>query len=424
MSTASNSNCLVIRLSLILLLLNSATTYAENELNLTVHSEEFSIKRYASKGEQLILFIASGYGFNERSLDFASALNDLGIEVWMLDLSENLFLPRGNNSIRQFDGRYVAKVIELAHQHSGKSITLLSSSFGAIPTLRGARLWQLNNAELTESYVTGAILFSPELYQSIPDLGEDPELAAIASASNIPVMIYQSELRNNRWHLENLITKLEQNNAVVYRKILPQLTAFFYQADTLPATLRALKQVPREIPGVIKLLAATPTPRTALPLHKPKSASNKGLDTRLKIYKGKKSPLALDLFNLQGQRIVRSNYKGRITIVNFWATWCPPCVEEIPMLNRLNAAIKDSRFELLSINFGQDKQTIQDFLKQVNVEFPVLLDPRGKTAGQWNTVALPSTFVIGPDGEFAYAVNAAIEWDSAEVISAMKALLP
>ena len=92
------------------------------------------------------------------------------------------------------------------------------------------------------------------------------------------------------------------------------------------------------------------------------------------------------------------------------------------MLNRLSNKMAGVDFELLSVNFGQEKSTISDFLKKVNVEFPVLLDEGGKTAGEWNTIVLPSTFVIGPDGKFAYAVNAAIEWDSPEVVKALKSL--
>ena len=92
------------------------------------------------------------------------------------------------------------------------------------------------------------------------------------------------------------------------------------------------------------------------------------------------------------------------------------------MLNRLKSKMKDSNFELISINFGEGEAIIKEFLKKVNVEFPVLLDDKGRISGDWNTIVLPSTYVIGPDGKFAYAVNAAIEWDSPEVVDALKKL--
>ena len=152
------------------------------------------------------------------------------------------------------------------------------------------------------------------------------------------------------------------------------------------------------------------------------AVKHKKLDIELKQYKGNRKPLPIDLVNINGERVVREQFGGKVTVVNFWATWCPPCVEEIPMLNRLKAKMKNSNFELLSINFGQEEAVIVEFLKKVNVEFPVLLDGGGRTAGDWNTVVLPSTFVIGPDGKFAYAVNAAIEWDSPAVVQALKEL--
>lgn len=408
-------------MSLTLIFCVSIANAAQIE-TLTVEGEDFALQHYPSSGNQLILYVSSGYGFNERSSSTAKRFTQLGIEVWMVDLAENLFLPVGNESMHSIDGRYVAGLIQQVHQKTGKNVTLLTSSFGSIPVLLGARQWQIDNKNLNKPYLTGAILFSPELYKSIPPLGVDPEFEEIASATNIPIMIYQAALRNNRWQLTNVVEKLEKNEAVVYQKILPGIVSFFYKSDELPKTLQTLNELPNEIPRVITLLEKTPTPLKPAKLSQNGKRIAKKLDIKLVPYKGKSKPIPFDLMNIDGKRIVRTNFKGKVTIVNFWATWCPPCVEEIPMLNRLKNEMSGDRFELLSINFGQDKSLIQEFLKEVKVEFPVLLDEEGKIAGQWNTIVLPSTFVIGPDGEFAYAVNAAIEWDSPDVIKMMKKL--
>jgi len=400
----------------------SARVKEESGVSLDVLGEEFTLQHFPAQGKQLILYVAPGYGFNVRGATTAKALAKLGVEVWMLDLAGNLFLPKGNESIHSFDGRYVAEVIQQAHQKTGKNITLFSSSFGAIPVLRGARVWQINNPSLEQAYLNGAILFSPELYRTTPPLGVDPEFEPIASATNIPVMIYQSALRNNRWQLDSVIKSLEKNKATVYQKILPDIVSFFYQIDEFPQTLETLRELPAEIPRVINLLELTPTPVKAIGLAQVEEIKNKNLDISLKKYQGGRDVPPLDLIDMRGKRSIRNDYKGKVTVVNFWATWCPPCVEEIPMLNRLSEKMAGVDFELLSVNFGQEKSTISDFLKKVNVEFPVLLDEGGKTAGEWNTIVLPSTFVIGPDGKFSYAVNAAIEWDSPEVVKALKKL--
>lgn len=398
------------------------TASASDNLTINVHGEEITLQRFPASGSQLILYVAPGYGFNDRGTATAQALSDSGIEVWMVDLLDNFFLPRSNEHIRNIDGRHVASIITQAHNRSGKNITLLSSSFGAIPVLRGARLWQQDNPALDNVYLNGAILFSPEFYQDIPALGEDPQFVPIISATNIPIMIYQSALRNNRWHLPKVVRNLEQGGATVYQKILPGIVAFFYQIDESPATLKILRELPAEIPHIIRMLESTPTPLKTAKLVQPTQDKTSGRNIKLRKYTGDKTPLPLDLENINGERIVRNDYTGKVTVVNFWATWCPPCVEEIPMLNRLIAQMKDTPFELISIDFGEEKAVIAGFLKKVNVAFPVLLDAKGRTSGDWNTVVLPSTYVIGPDGKFAYTVNAAIEWDSPEVVKALKQL--
>ena len=84
--------------------------------------------------------------------------------------------------------------------------------------------------------------------------------------------------------------------------------------------------------------------------------------------------------------------------------------------------MKDYPFELISINYAEDQKTILDFMKKVNVEFPVLLDKDGTFARKWNVIAYPSTFVIDKSGRIKYGVNAAIEWDSPELIEKIKSL--
>ncbi|MCW9030916.1 MAG: TlpA family protein disulfide reductase, partial [Gammaproteobacteria bacterium] len=121
--------------------------------------------------------------------------------------------------------------------------------------------------------------------------------------------------------------------------------------------------------------------------------------------------------------VSKNNYKGQVTVINFWATWCRPCVEEIPSLNRLKQKMAGLPFELISINYAEDKKTILEFMRMVKVEFPVLLDQEGNFAKQWNVIAYPSTFVIDKNGKIQYGVNAAIEWDDPELIKQLKTLL-
>lgn len=81
-----------------------------------------------------------------------------------------------------------------------------------------------------------------------------------------------------------------------------------------------------------------------------------------------------------------------------------------------------SHFELISINYAEDEKAIREFMKNVNVEFPVLLDRDGNFARKWNVITYPSTFIIDVNGKIKYGVNAAIKWDDPEVIQKINSL--
>jgi peroxiredoxin len=80
-------------------------------------------------------------------------------------------------------------------------------------------------------------------------------------------------------------------------------------------------------------------------------------------------------------------------------------------------------FELISINYAEDKATVLEFMRRVEVDFPVLLDADGEHAKSWKVISYPSTFVIDRQGVIRYGVNAAIEWDSPELLQRLQALM-
>ncbi|MGD8640194.1 MAG: TlpA disulfide reductase family protein [Gammaproteobacteria bacterium] len=381
---------------------------------------DLNFNRYPATGTDLIIWVAPGYGIHDRSQKMAQTLAKNGIEIWQIDLADALFLPHSTEQMRSLTGQYVADLIQAAHQQTGKAIFLAARSYGAIPVLRGARTWQTREPETP--YLKGAIFFSPDLYTKIPPLGMEPKYLPIVSATNIPVMIFQDGIRGNRWYVNNLINQLLVGGSEPLLKILPGVSALFFEEDDAPETLKALEKLPTDIATSMNLLKKFPAPVKPAPMTKQFVAKGSGVDSRLKKFKSQFQPPPIDLQDATGQRYHRDNYQGQITVVNFWATWCPPCVQEIPSLNRLKEKMQGVPFELISINYAESADTISEFLKQVNVEYPVLLDKTGKVSVHWNVVAFPSTFIIGPDGKIRYGVNAAIHWDAPEVIATIKAL--
>jgi thiol-disulfide isomerase/thioredoxin len=302
----------------------------------------------------------------------------------------------------------------------------MTRSYAALPVLRGARLWQIrehNTINDRADYLTGAILFSPELYSEIPPLGMAPVFDPIASSSNIPIMLYQAGKRGNRWQLDNTLAQLQSGGAPVYLKILPGVTGTFYLNDTAAETTDVLKALPEEIERVVTMLERIPTPTTPPEMHSTSKSGQSGLDITLKPFSSDMEPLPIKLKNARGERFTHNTFTGKVTLVNFWASWCGPCVEEIPALNRLLLHMQGKPFELISINYAEKPEQILEFLDMVKVDFPVLIDEDGSYSARWNVLVYPATFVIAMDGKIVYGVNGAIEWDSDDVVSKLETLM-
>ena len=418
---------------IITLLFASSGIYATEVLErsyVSFDNQELGYQHFPAAKEReqdtVMIWVAPGYGLNPRHYKLAPAVSKAGFEVWMIDYANSLFMPHGTTTMRELDARHVSAIIKAAHKVTGKKVVLLSHSYGAIPVLKGIREWQLeaiNDPLMSKAnYLIGAILFSPDLYATIPSLGLAPVYEPIVSATNKPVVIFQGAKRNTRWQLKYVRKELALGGSQVYVKLQKGVTAVFYHGDEAAATEARLKELPDEFHSVVKLLKRSKNPVEPAAL-KTKTIKAKRLDDKIKLYRGNPEPPAIDLLDANGKRYIRKNYIGKVTVVNFWATWCPPCVEEIPSLNRLRDKMKDEPFELISINYAESKESIQAFLKRVDVDFPVLLDETGEvSSSQWNVLVFPSTFVIGTDGKIHYGVNAAIEWDSDEVIKKLKTL--
>ena len=328
--------------------------------------------------------------------------------------------PQSSTSIKNLSGKRVADLIEYAHKITGKKIIVSGDSYAAIIALHGAHQWQ--QRKQTTPYLIGAILFTPNMYLTIPPLGQLPEYMPIISATNIPIMIYQAKSNGNIGQFDTLVEKLQQHGNPVYTRLTPKVMSVFYEEEPSAEMKQQVKPLSINIRKMISVLEKHPLPSRPIALKNIKKNKN-GIDIYLKEYKGSIAPLAIKLKDAYGNPVVKNNYKGQINIINFWATWCPPCVEEIPSLNRLKKKMQGLPFELISINYAEDKKTILDFMKKVKVDFPVLLDQDGSFAKKWNVITYPSTFVIDKQGKIKYGVNAAIEWDNPEFIKKIKSLL-
>ena len=394
--------------------------HADQVIVATASGEELTAERFAAKGRYLVVWFAPEFGFRNNHRALAAGLAKAGVEVWMSNIQESLFMPNGTESIRQLDGRHAAELLEVAHASSRKQIVAAGNSYGAVVALRGARNWQQRHHG--EPGLIGALLISPYTYASIPPLGELPEYLPIVAASNVPMAIYQTSGSAIFPQFPTLLDKLQQHGNPVYTQVIPEIMSLFYQDPPTPAMEQQLVRLPSNIAAVLPLLESHPLPAEAVALDDAVTIRS-GIDVALKPFLAAIEPVRIELPNTNGNTVLREDYTGKVTLINFWATWCPPCVEEIPSLNRLRMKMADAAFELISVNYAENDTDIRKFMQTVRVDFPVLLDRDGASARQWNVIAYPSTFVIGPNGTIRYGVNAAIDWDDPAVIETLQALL-
>ena len=128
------------------------------------------------------------------------------------------------------------------------------------------------------------------------------------------------------------------------------------------------------------------------------------------------------LLDMDGVSHQLSDYKGKTVIINFWATWCPPCREEMPSMERAWNKIKDQNIVMFAINVGEDEDTIFTFLGDYPVSFTILLDTSGTMIDQWPVQGLPTTFVISPNGKLVYRAIGGREWDDEELLDLIRSL--
>ncbi len=111
-----------------------------------------------------------------------------------------------------------------------------------------------------------------------------------------------------------------------------------------------------------------------------------------------------------------SDYRGRVVVINFWSTWCIPCREEMPSLERAWKRLKPSNALILAVALQDEVESVHRFLQNTTVSFPLLLDSDGEIAKQWRVIGIPVTFVLDPSGRIAYKASGIREWDSDPII--------
>jgi len=126
--------------------------------------------------------------------------------------------------------------------------------------------------------------------------------------------------------------------------------------------------------------------------------------------------------SLSGSMKSRLSSKGNITLLNFWATWCPPCKEEIPTIQKLHEIMNGEKFEIMAIDLGEPPSTVKSFVNQNKLSFPVYLDPKNSLASLYASRGIPTTYILDKKGAFIAAIIGSFDYSNPQFVSIVKEL--
>lgn len=134
-------------------------------------------------------------------------------------------------------------------------------------------------------------------------------------------------------------------------------------------------------------------------------------------------PPELNLADTRGEMHRLEDYRGKVVLVNFWASWCPPCIKEMPGLQQLQAQLAGRPFSILAVNVGEKRYDVWKFTKLVDFTLPTPLDTNKQTFNAWQATVLPTSFLLDTRGRIRYRVQGDLEWDDSTVVGLIEELL-
>jgi peroxiredoxin len=144
------------------------------------------------------------------------------------------------------------------------------------------------------------------------------------------------------------------------------------------------------------------------------AAAGRAAAQPLKPWAGVITP-ALELDDIDGKTHRLADYRGKAVLINFWATWCKPCRDEMPSIERLRTSLEGKPFAVLAVNVGESANAARAFAATLPLGFPLLLDRDTRASRAWGARVLPATFLVGPDGVARFSYLGELDWAQPEV---------
>jgi peroxiredoxin len=133
---------------------------------------------------------------------------------------------------------------------------------------------------------------------------------------------------------------------------------------------------------------------------------------------------SLVLNDLNGKTRDLNDYRGKVVIVNFMATWCGPCIEEMPSLQTLRERFRSRGLEVIAVSTGEAEAKVSKFVRDLHIDFPVLVDADEVSKSAWKIRGIPASFIVDSSGKIVYRILGEIDWLDEEPLALIENLLP
>jgi len=403
-------------------LLWAAISQAQVEESIVINDDlDIPITRYDAFADDapILLWLPSSRGTSHKQAITAGALGDLDIETWVVDLHTAYFIDVGRRSVQHFKAQDIADLIGVASERTGKKVFVMATDSVAIPALEGIALSQQQAAKSgKDADIGGAILFHPNLSYPATEPGKPVGYVPISHNSTIPIYFIQPSISTRQWRSLELQETLQAGGSPVFMHAMPGVHAGFHMRrdeDLNEADFEQRERLPENLKTAIRLLslqAAAPAPGAFSDIQATgKKKRRYGLNEL-----ENNAALPLVLKNLDAE-LINIEYAGnKLSLISFWASWCEPCIKELPALRRLHDDYFDKGLRIVTVNIGESTQEINETVDTFAMDvYTNLRDPDGVAMTAWHVYGFPSNFLVTADGTMPYGSIGGVEWDEPEV---------
>jgi thiol-disulfide isomerase/thioredoxin len=175
--------------------------------------------------------------------------------------------------------------------------------------------------------------------------------------------------------------------------------------------------------AIAALVAVSTLPATDETEEAPTAIQSGLMELGFRVFKSPVEAPEFEIADIDGNSVTLSSYRGKVILLNFWATWCPPCRAEMPSMQRLYESLEGEAFEIVAVDLQESERAVRDFVKEYGLTFPVLIDSTGKVGATYGARSIPTTYLVDADGNAIGYLVGSREWDGEEVETLLRSIL-